>query len=1029
MLGKARFPLSLRSVALILLGGLVLATHMGRWLLPTRSPAAEVSIDGDWIGSEAAGARLYLRYTVDVPFAADHAWLAIATDSHELIVNGRRVHSNQAARNPSLPYQRHTSDPLQGLNANVPEMVRSPDLRHAPGREWRTVRYLDITRAVREGRNVFALYLQSAERPRFALVGRISGGSQSVEIRSDASDWRVSPTAARLSGQSWSEPRAPDRDWAPAQSLGPVTERLLATAPPEIWTRPMAPAAIQGPIELGEMRIGLPLPGVNFGEPSRSNWIRIRSDWPYSIFSGRALVGNGSGDGIANVFDVTRFRPLGESRISLRFARPPGAAAPLPNAMIDGQIGALALTSDTLWSALQSDHPDWLNGGGEWETANIIPSTTMPRRTLLAAASPGYSVWMTQFAALWAACALALGLVLAALQAVMVRLQPSSAAAGRTAAALVTVPLVAIGLVEFLHFRFAETETVLDFVDPANQAARFLVGPVVAILTAVVLALPRLPAAAGARTPSALPAPLPLLRDARVWLILVGIVGFWLRWYGIPVDDLQADENVSWDAARGILETGVPDAVSGVLYTRSPLYHYALAAWLWLFGDTLTSARAFSVLPGVAVIFATYVLALRVSGRTAIALLVATLIALDPWQIFTSTAIRFYQQTQFFCVLSIYYFLKGFVWKDGKSSQNKFFIFIFLAVMSQEVLVVLFPGLCIAGYLFYKPWIWKENINVCVGFALVLGLTIFDMAIFSILCLTPHVGVATTSASIMQLHVINPHIYFTSFFIGNGGTHLFYTVLFFLGIPIWARQKNKAMISIYVVIAATLVTVTVLIMQVAHRYTFPIYPLFVLAAVASADAVIRASAAWVGACASPGGGLRERRWMQLVWPVLGMGMLVNLDLPRVARSYGTMINLQHQTAYEYIATFGRSGDKVLTVSPMAGAIVLKHVDYYLMNQIYFDEIYWDGDAIVDRWSGGQLVTKVDMVRDIFLRNERVWVMLDDHETRRMPADLIGFVNASTEVRKEFFGVRLLLWEAGNGRMALARDDGGSTDTY
>ena len=166
---------------------------------------------------------------------------------------------------------------------------------------------------------------------------------------------------------------------------------------------------------------------------------------------------------------------------------------------------------------------------------------------------------------------------------------------------------------------------------------------------------------AGSREPSELRE---FLKKNLPTLLLIAILGLAivLRFYRIGFEDLQDDENVSWDAARGILREGLPVETSGIFYTRSILYHYPLAVWLAVFGDTKAVARSFSIIPGVLSVWFIYRLTLRVSGgRQIVALLAALVIAIDPWELRNSQDLRFYQQVQAANIVAMYLFILGFI--------------------------------------------------------------------------------------------------------------------------------------------------------------------------------------------------------------------------------------------------------------------------------------------------------------------------------------------------------------------------------
>jgi hypothetical protein len=67
--------------------------------------------------------------------------------------------------------------------------------------------------------------------------------------------------------------------------------------------------------------------------------------------------------------------------------------------------------------------------------------------------------------------------------------------------------------------------------------------------------------------------------------------------------------------------------------------------------------------------------------------------------------------------------------------------------------------------------------------------------------------------------------------------------------------------------------------------------------------------------------------------------------------------MEHERACRDILAHRQPGDIVITASPMAGAIVLNGVDYYLQSRVGFGELYMTAPAVVDRWSGGHPISK------------------------------------------------------------------------
>ena len=114
---------------------------------------------------------------------------------------------------------------------------------------------------------------------------------------------------------------------------------------------------------------------------------------------------------------------------------------------------------------------------------------------------------------------------------------------------------------------------------------------------------------------------------------------------------------------------------------------------------------------------------------------------------------------------------------------------------------------------------------------------------------------------------------------------------------------------------------------------------------------------------------------------------------------------------------------------MPAAIVFGGIDYYLMELVQFDEIYLKDNRLIDRWAGGQLVSKPDHLRQLFHRHSRLWIILDEPEADKTTERFKQMILQSGEVRFEFFGGKVALWDQSRGTLATMPDWGGSVDSY
>lgn len=1019
--------MSKRLLGFALLGGLLLAFYLSHWWLPVANQIQPVQMPG-WITTGVqkdipSSHKGFFRHALELPFAPTQAWVQLAGPDYELIVNGHRVGRNRYVVNVTVPFTHNVSDSAQSLiRGQAIGMARAPSLQKRANQGWRMVQLYDITRYLRRGRNLIAVSVQSDGLARFAIQGEVLGQGQRQRIPGEADQWKVSLTSDRHQGLEWHALQRDDSGWPTAVYGGPIEEPQYLIQPAELWTRSFEAQAVTGMPLTDGVYFRTELPGLPWWASVTPAYLRVASNWPYRIFVGDRFIAEQQTAQVM-VYDLTRFAGSGQP-LYIWLQRPAGSgAAGAPWLRADGRIGTHLLDTGPGWQTLTRFDNGWLNGQGEWagvSTVALEPRSVPIRLFYTGVRDLG---WLMQLLGM----ALVLGMGLwawlrprAPAGAAMALTAQAEGAGGRLRLAWLLPPLVAVACVELLRLRFQENDTLLWYLDPDFRWIWLSLPLAVLLLTGWALREPgRMDWGAWlARGWRAIP--------AGFWLLLIIALGIYLRFYNLQFEDLQADENVSWDASRGILKTGVPEAVSGVLYTRSPLYHYMLAGWLWLFGDNVYVARSLAGIFGIGAVLVFYRLLLEIGGKPYLALLGALLIAVDPWEIQTSRIIRFYQQMQFFSILAALLFLKAFVWQQGKRYQLAFFAAVAAAVLSQEVYITVFPALGIAFLVFYKRFDWARDRHIWISFFLVCLMTVVDIGIFTVVCLTSHVGVATTSASIMQLHLLDVLSFITTLGYGDNGANLIYSLIALAGLFYWRRRPEPAVTFLYLVVVLTLVTLTILVLQVAARYGNSIYPFMIAIALITADRLVAAARQ---ALFGNSGSVRARRWTRLLGGMAIALFVVNLEPWKIMPSYHLARTPEHESALTFVAQRLQPGDKVISVYPMPAAILLGGIDYYLVGSVAFDELYHTPKGVIERWAGGELVSKNDHLRKLFDQHDRVWIIVDEIEGRKMPGSMHELIKNSCRVVMEFFGGTVYLWDKSAGLYHAVPDLGGHSDGY
>ncbi|HEX5421224.1 MAG TPA: glycosyltransferase family 39 protein, partial [Gammaproteobacteria bacterium] len=151
-----------------------------------------------------------------------------------------------------------------------------------------------------------------------------------------------------------------------------------------------------------------------------------------------------------------------------------------------------------------------------------------------------------------------------------------------------------------------------------------------------------------------------------VWICLAALIGVgaYLRLAKLGHLGIHQDEDLSSLAVRAILQKGIPELPSGMVYLRGGPFLYAMAASAKLFGFDEFALRLPAALFGIAMIPLGYVFGRALFG-VRVGLVVAALLAISMWDIEFSRYARMYAAFSFFYVLTIWC-----IWKFRVRSES-----------------------------------------------------------------------------------------------------------------------------------------------------------------------------------------------------------------------------------------------------------------------------------------------------------------------------------------------------------------------
>src|SRR5262245_61829720 len=198
---------------------------------------------------------------------------------------------------------------------------------------------------------------------------------------------------------------------------------------------------------------------------------------------------------------------------------------------------------------------------------------------------------------------------------------------------------------------------------------------------------------------------------------VVGSVGTIVPWLVLPVMagglvirlaaalrlPPHVDEGNMLLGIQTVAARGWPMLPSGVLYIHGATVSYLLAplAWFgWVDYANLFPLRLFSAICGTVAVYLTYRLGRSVAGSTAVALLAAALIALDPLSVLWGGFIRMYALLQVLVLLVAWLFLRALPRGDANGDAEAgpgvlagLVVAYWLAVFTQVVAAFLWPAL------------------------------------------------------------------------------------------------------------------------------------------------------------------------------------------------------------------------------------------------------------------------------------------------------------------------------------------------
>ncbi len=469
--------------------------------------------------------------------------------------------------------------------------------------------------------------------------------------------------------------------------------------------------------------------------------------------------------------------------------------------------------------------------------------------------------------------------------------------------------------------------------------------------------------------------------QSNTWSILVTLIlalGFVLRVYRLSEQPLDDDEYASTQASIAIANTGVPQFDGDIWYTRSPLYHYLVGSMIKIFGYGPLALKLPSIFFSILTAYLVYRIGKEVCHSKGIGLAAMVLYTFHPFAIYSAHIARFYQQQQFFYLLTVYLFIRGFVL--GKNQTLAFatlFSFLF-AFLSQEISIILGFQLVLAYLCFAKKRSSYDNSQLVTVAISVILIAVINLFIFQTKCLTRLEGVSPNLEATLGLNFNNPMNFF-SMLIGYSRLHVPLSFFFLLGLPFCLRKNNSNIFVLYFFTLSGIFFSNVLITGVSFRYQYGLIPLWLILSVYGSWSLIELATEKIRTA-------QEKRHLWLApfsFSIFFLTFFLSFSPWRIIDSYDAKILGDSTGALQYVQQRIKAGDKVAITEPHphAAKVELGKVDYDLAIPLLYDYAYLKNGVLVDRNGGAEVLSGVNDLQKVIANNDRVWVLVNREKFR------------------------------------------------
>lgn len=477
-------------------------------------------------------------------------------------------------------------------------------------------------------------------------------------------------------------------------------------------------------------------------------------------------------------------------------------------------------------------------------------------------------------------------------------------------------------------------------------------------------------------------------------LTLFLIAGTITRFYGLGVQSVWFDESISAIAGRSLLENGSPVLPSGNYYGRAILHTGFAAVSFKVFGLGTAAGRVPSAVLGVLSIPVAYLLGSRIKNHR-VGILLAFFLTFTTVQIAWSRQIRFYQQLQFFFLVSLYFFERLLDEMDWRNF-SLVLIFGFCMTVSHDAFGYLL-AIPIVFWFFFEKFEWiKERIHSIdkirtrdwIGISLLIG----TVVVFLVVKGFP-LGNLQRLLSWNVKYTAN----YTLHFLTEIGPLLYLVVP---GAIIGTLKRSRNLLYVFSLLIP-LYVVSFRVLAIQHRYVFMLFPLLFLFIALFLDYIYEKVGAYSKKYFHKG--TVSGRVIPIIIVVIIVGIMIpfgNYTFTSKTRyDLGwTAPQGEFRPAYGYVENHWGENDVIIsTLTPITW--------YYLQRSDYWISFsHWGLDTYPDRdgYTGAETIKTVEELRKVEEKH-RGWVVIDKMGNMNIKQNVLNYIHNNFEHVQEASG--------------------------